>query len=678
MRLLSIDFESFWDKEYTLSKMTTEAYVRDPRWETIGVAVSVDQQPPVWLEDVQFRAFLEMLKASGQEVVCSAHHAHFDGLILSHHYSFTPARWLDTLSMSRAIHGGRIGNSLEALLVHYSLRPKGDYVQHAKGKRRADFTPEEWLAYGEYSKNDVVGHQGLLRIFLPQFSRDELDLQDMTVRMFTEPMLVLDEAVLAECLSYETQRKRDLMVDAGLIPPDLPAEEALAAAKTILQSNDKFAEQLRALGIEPPVKLNGKGDAYIYAFAKTDPDFQELLESPDEDVRILCESRQAVKSTLNETRTVRMLKMGAGGRACPVYLKYAGAHTWRWSGGDGVNWQNLERTNKKNPRKGMIRKAVKAPPGFVLCVADSAQIQARLTAWLAGQLDLVSQFREKVDVYSAFASKAYRRHIDRKANPDDEIPGQVGKTCVLGLGFGMGWYKFAMELMKGAQGGPPVQFTRIDLENLDIDPSRFLANPKNIERIKAMPSRLSLTDRLIHCAVAKYLVDLYRNENKMIVQLWEFAERVIEMMHRKQYTVVLPGGLMEVCEEGLRGPDGTVLHYPHLQLHEGGDYTYLSGRNRRTKLYGGLLIENIIQYLERVIMARFMLRLDREYLKPVLSGRGRIVWSSHDEVTGVVPEVHGQECYHLMLTKLNEPPAWAPHLPLNSEGGFGVCYGDIK
>lgn len=678
MRLLSLDFETYWSVDYTLSKMTTESYIRDPRFEVIGVSVSIDQQPPVWMEEAQFRAFIGMLMASGQEVVCSAHHAHFEGLILSHHYGFKPARWLDTLSMSRAIHGGRIGNSLEALLVHYGLRPKGEYVQKAKGKRRADFTPEEWRSYGDYCDNDVVGHQGLLRIFLPQFSRDELDLQDMTVRMFTEPLLVVDAAVLGECLAYETQRKRELMVDAGLISPDLPVEQALAAAKTILQSNDKFAEQLRALGIEPPVKLNNKGTDYIYAFAKTDPDFQELLESPDEDIRILCEARQAVKSTLNETRTVRMLKMGAGGRACPVYLKYVGAHTLRWSGGDGVNWQNLERTNKKNPRKGMIRKAVKAPPGFVLCVADSAQIQARETAWLAGQGDLVRQFRDKVDVYSAFASKAYRRPIDRKANPDDEIPGQVGKTCVLGLGFGMGWYKFSMELMKGAQGGPPVQFTRADMEKLEIDPSRFLANPKNIERIKEMPSRLGLTDRLIHCAVAKYLVDLYRDENKMIVQLWDFAGQVIERMYRKQYGPVFYLGIMEVCEEGLRGPDGTLLHYPHLQLHEGNQYTYLSGRNRRTKIYGGLLVENVIQYLERVIMARFMLRVDREYLKPVLGGRGRIVWTSHDEVTCVVPAEHGQECLDLMRTKLNEPPAWAPHLPLNSEGGFGVCYGDIK
>lgn len=661
--LLSIDAESFWDQEYTLSKMTTESYIRDERFELIGMSVSIDQKPPVWLEEPQWRAFAASIDWS--TVTCSAHHAHFDGLILSHHYGVKPARWLDTLSMSRAIHGGRIGNSLEALLVHYGLKPKGDYVQQAKGMHRRDFTPEQFYQYGLYSNNDNAGHQNLLRIFLPQFSRDELDAQDMTVRMFTEPLLVMDPVVLGECLSYETTRKQELLVQCGLTREDLA-------------SNEKFATALRVVGIEPAKKPNTAGDKLIYAFAKTDPEFQELVEHPEEDVRILCEARLAIKSTLNETRTVRMLRMGAGGRACPVYLKYCGAHTWRWSGGDGVNWQNLERTNKKNPRKGMIRKAVRAPEGYALVVGDSSQIHARETAWLAGQTDLVAAFRDGIDVYSAFASEAYRRPIDRKKVAEDEIPGQVGKVCILGLGFHMGWYKFSMELMKGAQGGPPVQFVHADLDKLQIDPSRFLANPSNIARIKEMPSRLSINDRLVHCAVANHFVQSYRTKYRMIPALWEFAERVIQRMHDKQYGPVFYLGVMSVCEEGMRGPDGTILHYPHIQQGEGGQFTYLSGRNRRTKLYGGLLVENVVQYLERVFMNQTMLRLNREYLLGKLGGRGRIVWTSHDEITSVVPMDAAPECRDYLNTILCETPAWAPGLPLAAEVKYGTVYGDIK
>lgn len=662
MTLLAFDMETFYDSDYTLKKMGTEAYIRDPRFEVIGVSVSIDQRPPVWMEERQFRAFIVALRASGAAVTASAHHAHFDGLILSHHYNYLPARWLCTLQMARAIHCGRIGNDLASLLDHHGLRPKGDYVSKAKGKRRADFTPDEWREYGDYSNNDVVGHQGLLRIFLPKFTRTELELQDITVRQFTEPQVVVDANVMTECYVYEMKRKEDLLTRAGV-------------RREELSSSDKFAELLRSLGVEPPLKLNTKGDKMIYAFAKTDPDMQAMLEDGDEDVRLLCEARLAIKSTLNETRTLRMLKMGAGGRPCPVYLKYCGAHTWRWSGGDGVNWQNFERTNKKNPHKGMIRKAICAPDGKMFVVADSAQIHARETAWLAGQLDLLAQFRDREDVYSAFASIVFRRSIDRKNNPNDQTAGQLGKVCILALGFGMGWYKFAMEVLKGAQGADPVQFVREDLDKLAIDPSRFLANPRNIEIVNAMPSRLALTDRLVHCAVANHFVEVYRQRNRMIANLWKFSERVLQRMHDRNYGPVYHLGCINVCEEGLGFPDGTVMQYPGLQYHEGSGFSYLGGRAKRVKIYGGMLVENIVQKLERIIMGQFMVRLNDEYLK---DHEGQIVMQSHDEAVSLVPERYAAECLSVKLRILNEPPKWAPGLPLYAEGDIGRVYGEIK
>lgn len=670
MRIVSLDAETYWSPDYTLSKMTTEAYVRDPRFELIGMAVSIDQKPPVWLEEAQWRYFAANVDWS--QVACTAHHAHFDGLILSHHYGVRPARWLDTLSMSRAYHAGQLSNSLEALLVHHGLRPKGDYVQHAKGKHRHDLTPAEFAEYGAYSCNDVVGHQGLLRIFLPWFTRSELDLQDLTVKMFTQPLLVMNEAVLADCLAYEQQRKLELLHKCGLIDTLTPTPEVLEAAKKHLNSADKFAAALTDLGIEPPRKLNTSGSDYIYAFAKTDPDFQALLEDADEDVRIICEARQAVRSTLNESRTTRMLAMAAGGRPCPVYLKYAAAHTWRWGGGDKVNWQNFERTNKKNPRKGMIRKAVCAPPGHMLVVGDSSQIHVRENAWLAGQEDLLRSFRNGEDVYSAFASEAYRRPIDRKRVAADEVPGQVGKVCELGLGFGMGWYKLSMEFMKGAVGTPPVQFKREDLVNLGVDPSRFLANPKNIERIKAMPSRLPIDQRLVHCAVSNYFVEVYRHKNKFIVQQWDFAEKVLDRIIAKRTGPVFYLGCLSVIEDGLRGPDGTMLRYPGLSWSKEGGYTYWSGRER-VHLYGGKVIENVVQFIERAIMGRATLRLNA-----TMGGRGQIVWLSHDEIVACVPEAYAGQCQMDMHAALVDVPRWADGLPLAAEVNMGRVYGEIK
>ncbi len=660
MKLVCLDFETYYDQEYSLSKMTTEAYVRDPRFEVIGVGVSIDFAPAVWLTPEQFK---QLAAANWRDYAVLAHHAHFDGLILSHHYGIVPGYWFDTLGMARALHGSRLGNDLGTLMRYYGVGVKGDEVVKAKGKRRADFTPGEYVAYGGYCCNDVAGTIGIFRAMLPQFPVSELNQIDTTVRMFTEPLLLIDETKLGEYLVYEIERKRALLEQCGV-------------SREELSSGERFADALRLLGVEPPTKVTPKGNT-IYAFAKTDPEFKDLEEHEDEDVRLLVEARLSVKSTLNETRTARLLRMGANGRACPVYLKYYGAHTGRWSGGDKLNWQNLERTNKKNPMKGMVRKSIRAPKGHKIVVADAAQIEARFTAWLAGHFPLVHQFANGEDVYSLFASKAYGRPIDRKKNPEDEVPGHVGKTCVLGLGYGMGWYKFAQELLKGPLGSPPVQFTRDDMLKLGVDPTRFLANPRNVERIKEMPSRLNEIDRMIHCAVANHFVEVYRRENKPIEQLWKLCDKAIERMFTGQEGPMFYLGFLTVTEEGIVLPNKMMLRYPHLQGGEGG-YSYLSGKNRRTGLYGGLLTENIVQACCRIIVADAMLRLRYEYFESKLGNRARIVSMSHDEIVTVVPEDYAGECLSTMIGIMKAPPAWAPGLPLNAEGGIGDTYGEAK
>lgn len=640
--------------------MTTEAYVRDPRFEVIGVGISIDFAPAVWLTPEQFK---QLQGADWKEYALLAHHTHFDGLILAHHYGISPGYLLDTLSMARAIHGSRLGNDLGTLMQYHGVGTKGDEVTKTKGKRRADFTPAEYAAYGAYCCIDTNGTRDLFRKLAPLFPRSELDLIDTTIRMFTEPVLRVNEEHLGKYLVYEIERKRALLEGCGV-------------TKEELASPEKFAEVLRSLGVEPATKVTPKGNV-IYAFAKSDPEFKELEEHEDEDVRLMCEARLSVKSTLNETRTSRLLRMGANGRACPVYLKYYGAHTGRWSGGDKLNWQNLERTNKRDPMKGMVRKSIIAPPGYKIVVADSAQIEARFNGWLSGHLELTRQFANGEDVYSIFASKAYGRTIDRKANPDDEVPGHVGKTCVLGLGYGMGWFKLAQELLKGPLGFRPIQFTREDMVRLGVDPTRFLANPKNIERIREMPSRLNEVDRLVHCAVANHFVEVYRQSNKPIEQLWKLGDRAIERIYNKQTGPMYYLGLLSVHEDGLVLPNGMLLRYPHLENKEG-SYSYLSGKNRRTYLYGGIITENIVQACCRIIISDAMLKLRYEYFEGILGGRGRIASMSHDEIVAIAPEEHAGECLATMIEIMKKPPAWAPGLPLNAEGGIGDTYGEAK
>lgn len=660
LNLITFDFETYYDSDYTLKKMSTSEYVYDPRFEVIGVAVIIGTRK-VWMEEHQFRTFVATVDWS--RVAMLAHHAQFDGLILSHHYGVKPAFWFDTLSMARAVHGEAKAADLDSLMRMYGLGQKGHEIKNAVGKHRVDFTPAEYAAYGEYSINDADGTFRLFQKLLPGFPKDELELVDITVRMFTEPCMVLDEEKMGEYLTWEIARKEALLAK-------------LTADRKHLSSNDKFADLLRAMGVEPPMKdsptaKNPDGSPkQIYAFAKTDPAFQEMLQGQDEDLRILCEARLGVKSAGNETRTARLLTIGANQRPLPVYLKCFGAGTYRWSGGDKMNWQNFERMNKRDKRKGTIRQSIRAPQGYLLLGGDASQIEARFNAWYSQQDDIVAAFARGDDIYSMFASEIYKRHIDRKANPDDEIPGHVGKTSILGLGYSMGYIKFGMEMLKGANGGAPVQFIEADIHKLGIDPTAFFANPKNIERVREVPSRLTLPEKLIHFCVANYIVDVYRTKNDKIKGNWKSNQGLIELMAQGYTGEVGNHGILVMVKDGILLPSGLTLHYRELRKEDDG-YTYLAKRGQRSRLYGGLLTENLTQALCRIIVSDAMLKLRRAGLK-------RITSMEHDAIIAMAPAEEAAYWSAMLLEYLATAPSWAQGLPLAAEGGFGPTLGDTK
>jgi len=48
MKILTIDFETYYSREFSLTKVTTEEYIRGEQFEAIGVAVQVDDGKPEW------------------------------------------------------------------------------------------------------------------------------------------------------------------------------------------------------------------------------------------------------------------------------------------------------------------------------------------------------------------------------------------------------------------------------------------------------------------------------------------------------------------------------------------------------------------------------------------------------------------------------------------------------
>lgn len=717
--LVSIDFETYYSTTYHMDRkrkhgLTTEEYVRDPRFEVIGVGVKVGKAPSVWMEADDFRAWAA--RAPWPRLAVLAHHAHLEGLSLSHHYGVSPGFWLDTLSMGRALLGEGHGLSLDALAQRYGIGLKGTEVHDFKGYRRRDFTPGEWFRYGRYCNNDNELAEQLLRRMLPGFPRAELWLIDTTIRMFSEPKLIGDLPALERTREEERARKAKLLeqVADALGVPLGSTEQRQEAARAALASNQQFAAVLKRFGVEPDTKLGKRGETF--AFAKSDDFMRGLLESEDETVRQLAEARLDTKSTLVGTRTERFIGMARRGRV-PIYLKYSGAHTHRWGGGDGSNMQNLN-------RGGSLRAALLAPEDERLVVADSGQIEARVLAWLAGQNDTLETFRrndaksaryaaefakraphgreptkeeekqiarelaalgiEDGDFYSDRGSAYFGRKLSKKETP---VERQSAKSMELGLGFGMGARAFSLNLLKGFLGAPPVCFGEAERSRYGVLVGWFERQNygKSIwgRELKAMwgdgvklpPGEGDPFERFkVHVAVTNHFVRAYRSANSYVVQLWRRLEDAIAVMAEPgdEHTVRMRIGPLEVLHQAIRKPSGLVLHYP--ELHRSGDgWSYLGykeGRLQRLKLYGGLLTENVVQSLARDVVA--------EQALWVRADGTRVVTTTHDEIVGLRRTEEADAALERMLAIMRTPPSWAEGLPLNASGGVARSYGDAK
>lgn len=221
MKIITIDFETFYDRSFSLSKMTTEEYIRDELFEAIGVAVKVNDGEPVWYTGPHkgIKAFLSQFDWSNSVAV--AHNAMFDMAILNWHFDIRPKRIVDTLSMLRAVDGPDAGNSLAKAAERYGLGQKGDEVVNALGKGRLDFSPEELARYGEYCKNDVALTYDLFAQLAPLVPPLEMRLIDLTIRMFSEPVLELDKGILTAHKEHVRVDKERALAEVAKICDDL-------------------------------------------------------------------------------------------------------------------------------------------------------------------------------------------------------------------------------------------------------------------------------------------------------------------------------------------------------------------------------------------------------------------------------------------------------------------------
>lgn len=628
--VITLDFETYYDVDYTLRKLSTSEYIRDPRFEAIICVVKIgDGDPLVAVGAKEMKRLFAKIDWTKADLLC--HNTMFDGLIMSEHFGVVPRRYLDTLAMARGLFGNDTKADLDTISLFLGHRGKVQGVlDSAVGLHLADLVKRpNWEQYKGYCIRDVEECRSCFDDMLQLLPLDELTKIDIFIRAFCDPVIRVDRPRVQKELKRELTHKDDVFMSAVGSKLEqtklilmLGRQGAIDHAKKEIGKTEVFAEMLRTLGVEPPMKSSPTDHTkMIYAFSKTDEDFLILQEHGDKRVRDLVEARLEVKSVGNITKAGRFLKASEGGKRLPIALNYYAAHTGRPGGGNKMNMLNLE-------RGGELRRSMLAPEGQVIVVADSGQIEARVAMWIADQLDMLEEFRvsdrkEDRDPYCKMADDVYGFKVEKDKNPKERF---VGKVLKLGLQYQMGPPRLQTTLALGALGGEPM-FVELD------ECQRF--------------------------------VYVYRKKHNKVVKFWDVCRDIIQDMVRGR-----EGSWKCISWEHERIwlPNGMSLKYPGIKEKHGEDgsvnWTYMR-KGKESKIYGGLLTENLVQALANVIVTEQMMKIAEKY---------RIVTMTYDEVVWLANKKDAKKAFDYGMKIMMEPPKWAPELPLMAEGGWDVNY----
>jgi DNA polymerase family A len=631
-RLLFLDCETYYDDQYSLSKMGTPNYILDPRFEMIMLAVAESNNAPYLVDGPDVPAFFASVDPAHTTVV--TFNSLFDMSIFSWRYGFVPSMMLDVMGMARALRGHLLSSASLATVARFmGSGEKGHALANVKGMHRLDILGHGlWHSFKEYAMQDVALTRDIFFKLLPEFPAAERRVMDQVLRCAVQPEFLLDVDMLQAHIAEVQQEKADAL-------------DACNVDRKDLMSAAKFAGLLTALGVDVELKRTATGND-IPALAKTDEFMASLLSHPDNRVQALAAARLGEKSTIEESRGLRLLSIAGldwtcyrPGKFIPVPLAYGKAHTHRLAGDWLMNMQNLPSGRGGKPTK--LRKALVAPPGHQVLVADLSQIEARITAWICGQKDLLEQFALDQDPYSQLGAKIFGLIITdlKQWKIDNPLARFIGKSGVLGLGFRCGASKFYAMVVRAARG-----------LGMDMD-----------ELLKVWTEGL-----------AQKSVDTYREVNKRIRNAWYLLDQMLGTAWIGQGDPLKfgPKGVVEIGHGYVLLPNGMKLNYANPRLDPDDDeYRYDYGK-RSYKIHGGPLLENIVQALARIVVMHAMLRL---------RDRGLIMrLQSHDELAFIVPDNFVDEAKRIVLEEMRRRPSWAPDLPLDAAASFGKSYGDAK
>jgi DNA polymerase len=664
MKIITLDFESYWSSTYTLSQLSPLQYVMGAEYETISCAIKVGNEPTwvCWGHDEIADAFSRL------DIANSALLAHnmlgFDSYICAYRFGLKPKVWLDTAAMARPLHAKTCGVSLKKLVEHYGLGVKQDAILMAtKGKRLADFTQYEREQMAIYNVADTEQCYALFQKLKGQTNANELWQIDLNTRMRVEPAFEVDVGLLQVSLETERANKRAAILElaemldvrvatlAAFELDNQTTEDELAeSVRATLASAQKFSELLVKRGVEVPMKPSiADATKMIPALAKSDQAFQAMMEHEDEVVAAAARARLAIKSTLLETRIGHFLTASelAGGKL-PMPIRYAGADTTGRDSGEEYNPLNMPRVGKKPKTSDCLRNSLCAPKGKKVIVCDQSNIELRVnhTLWRVGRSMDLWKGDPNADLYRVSAALRYGVSVEEIGSDDPRR--QQAKVEELGLGFGAGADTFR-QVARIMSGGA------IDLSK------KFKPHPDGTLVLVSDPALES--------------VQSWRERYPEIKAGWGTCNEALSYIHAGVSRYIDPWQLARTSSEGIVLP-GYTIRYPNLREESDPDnprrkqWVYGDGRHK-ARIYGPKVVENIVQSLARhTICDNTIEFFKRTGLRPALR--------PYDELVYVVDEAVAEELLAELLAVMRTPPRWWPELTVWAAGKIGTTYGNSK
>lgn len=643
-----IDFETYYDNDYSLSKITTEKYIRCDKFEMIGVSIKVGANPTEFYRREEGLARIRELVRDYETSPFISHNSTFDCGILGLRYNIHPLFTVDTVIMAKLSALDRVAGGKSLAKLSGWMQAKGLVAEQKRGTvhnmlgvHADDMTEQQWQEYGDYCKLDSDLCYALYNYMLPMCQVDELLMSDITTKMWTKPAFDLDVPLLQDyAVRLEAERTEKLSVLAVQM-----GFSDLDELHKHLRSSAKFVALLESLGVECPMKWSEKKKCMIPAVSKTDQEFLALKEHDDELVQLLVETKLGAQSSMEATRTQTLLDIASRGLA-PIYLSYAAAHTGRYGGGEKCNWQNLSKRTKEP----VLRQSMRAKKGHIVLPTDSSQIELRVNSVVSDQQDLVRIFQDNLDPYVDMAAAIYHKTYDEilhaakvEKSKEGKAMRQMGKLVCLAAGYGMSapTFKYRMLLEKNQEAAD----------------------------------------------MADELISAFRTKNHKIAQFWKTCQRALDVMYGGQQMwfggaddrMFLADGTSTfhgVVIPSILFPNGTRIWYQNLrkEADEEGktNYVYdqLKGRGMLSKrIWGSALCENIVQKQSFDILKWQALEIAKAGVP--------IHLNVHDEWVSVVPDRLAAKAAIVHCRTMKTSPPWFPPGVLDCEVDVGRNYGTL-